>query len=488
MDALGNRTGDQTLRDDGTVNFTVDSLTNRYASVGGNSITHDDAGNLTTDRQGYVYFYDYENRVVEIEDSSSNDVAEYAYDALGRRIRMIDSVASTTTLYYYNPEWQVLAEYDGSNNLQRYYIYGNYIDEPLVMHRQSDDEDYYYAHDHLYSTVVLLDDGGSVVERYEYDAYGTTHIMDATYNARSASSYGNPYTFTGRRLDALDGGDLLRMHYRHRDYDTYAGRFLQQDPLGIKPEENWNNPFGVLLQYSDGCDLQGYAKNEPVSNVDPWGLWKYSYLRDTRHRQARTFVEANDVWEWKYNIRGLAQFVRLNEEEFDKWGKRAVHSVYGVKKCGAWVANVAYVDGGDMGLFGSPIPNPFLQTELENIRNHYWRQGYATIMAHNQTKPSINSHLSDPDIIAWGFSGHGYQGSLVLPPDNVAYDARDAVSSIDHKLAQVILFACDAGYRTMNEDRAGYPSWKDLISRYGSISMSATAIRAGSDWDDLPME
>ena len=33
MDALGNRTGDQTLRDDGTVSFTVDSGTNRYSPV-----------------------------------------------------------------------------------------------------------------------------------------------------------------------------------------------------------------------------------------------------------------------------------------------------------------------------------------------------------------------------------------------------------------------------------------------------------------------
>ena len=34
MDGLGNRTGDQTLSDD-AVNFTVQSLTNRYTSIGG---------------------------------------------------------------------------------------------------------------------------------------------------------------------------------------------------------------------------------------------------------------------------------------------------------------------------------------------------------------------------------------------------------------------------------------------------------------------
>ena len=79
--------------------------------------------------------------MVEIEDSSSNDVGGYGhhdlgagvgmhmgrmpmprtYDALGRRIRMIDKAAEpdVTTLYYYNPDWQVLAEYDNAGDQQR---------------------------------------------------------------------------------------------------------------------------------------------------------------------------------------------------------------------------------------------------------------------------------------------------------------------------------------------------------------------------------
>jgi len=60
----------------------------------------------------------------------------------------VDSVPSVVTLFYHNPEWQVLAEYDGAGAQQRYFIYGNYIDEPLVMHRESDDEDYYYPEFH----------------------------------------------------------------------------------------------------------------------------------------------------------------------------------------------------------------------------------------------------------------------------------------------------------------------------------------------------
>ena len=95
----------------------------------------------------------------------------------------------------------MLAEYDGSNNLQRYFIYGNYIDEPLLMVDTTgqSDVDYYYAQDHLYSSAALIEDDGDVIERYEYDAYGNVHIMDGNYNSRSSTLYANPYTFTGRR-------------------------------------------------------------------------------------------------------------------------------------------------------------------------------------------------------------------------------------------------------------------------------------------------
>ncbi len=293
MDNLGNRTGDQTLRSDGTVDFTVQSSTNRYTSIGGHSISHDDAGNLTVDKDGYQYTYDYENRVVKIEKPDGlggwDDVAEMAYDALGRRIRVIDSVASVTTLYYYNPEWQCLAEYSGAGTLQRYFVYGNYIDEPLVMHRQNDGEDYYYGQDHLYSTVVLLDDGGNVAERYEYDAYGTAHIMDASYNSRTVSSYGNPYTFTGRRLDVLDGGDLKHKHLRHRDTDPYTGRFINQDQRGINPAGGQHNRFSGRTQYSDGMNLYQGVSDNPVNISDPWGLW------GTSVHYTKTFMWARRV-------------------------------------------------------------------------------------------------------------------------------------------------------------------------------------------------
>ncbi|KPK76159.1 MAG: hypothetical protein AMJ79_07920 [Phycisphaerae bacterium SM23_30] len=42
----------------------------------------------------YAYEYDYENRLIKITKGES-DIAEYAYDALGRRMQVYDMVAET---------------------------------------------------------------------------------------------------------------------------------------------------------------------------------------------------------------------------------------------------------------------------------------------------------------------------------------------------------------------------------------------------------
>ena len=50
------------------------------------------------------------------------------------------------------------------------------------MMTDSGSNDYYYAHDHLFSPAALIDDNGTVVERYEYDAYGDCNVLDADYS------------------------------------------------------------------------------------------------------------------------------------------------------------------------------------------------------------------------------------------------------------------------------------------------------------------
>ena len=101
---------------------------NEYTSIGGTNVYYDAVGNLSKDAAGYQYFYDYENHLQELKDSSDNTKAKFTYDALGRRIEKIEyaSPANITTRYYYDG-WGVLAETDAADTLQREYVYGNYL-------------------------------------------------------------------------------------------------------------------------------------------------------------------------------------------------------------------------------------------------------------------------------------------------------------------------------------------------------------------------
>jgi RHS repeat-associated protein len=61
-----------------------------------------------------------------------------------------------------------------------------------------------------------------------------------------------PYSFTGREHDSETG----LYFYRARYYDAEAGRFISEDPAGLK----------------DGVNPFIYVKNRPIMLVDPFGL------------------------------------------------------------------------------------------------------------------------------------------------------------------------------------------------------------------------
>ena len=188
-------------------------------------------------------------------------------------------------MYYYNNNWQVMADYNDSDVFQQWYAYGNYIDETLWQSTLNNNVSALkcYVHDHLYSPAALVSfNAQTIYERYEYDAYGNATIhtaagVDGIWLTdddviSQSSAQNNPYLFTGRTVDTLDSNDLIIQYNRNRYYNQQTARWLTHDPLGITPAGGPANLFDVLSQYRDGLSLYEYAAGNPAAKFDPYGL------------------------------------------------------------------------------------------------------------------------------------------------------------------------------------------------------------------------
>jgi RHS repeat-associated protein len=181
----------------------------------------------------------------------------YRYDALGRRIARVDGGAETR---FVSDGWRVVEERDDQDNVLASYVHDGYIDDVVSMRSTvlgGDPRDWFFHSDDQFSVVLLTNDEGEAVERVGYDAWGTPTFQRVANGATaSASFFGNPYAFTGRRWDATE----QVYHYRLRTFDPAMGRFTTRDPIGI-----WGDPLNLGNGYT-------YTGNAPWSWLDPWGL------------------------------------------------------------------------------------------------------------------------------------------------------------------------------------------------------------------------
>jgi len=164
---------------------------------------------------------------------------------------------------------------------------GSYIDEPLLM-VAAGVKTYYHANN-LYSVAALTNQAGAVVERYTYDPYGKVKILAADgVTVLAASSVGNPWTFTGRRLD----GETGLMYFRTRYYDVNLGRFVNRMPwhafggrngpaeffplLALMFDNEWHGFMSDVLASAEGAYIQSrynlydYAFTAPTNAIEPF--------------------------------------------------------------------------------------------------------------------------------------------------------------------------------------------------------------------------
>ena len=243
------------------------------AAIDAAPIAHDATGNLTRNAGDTLdrYTWDFDNRLATADvDQDGTAECGYQYDALGRRVSKTipDGEGSAMTVFVgtvqaldHSPHaMQVVAEYAAdaaSGSPASKFVYAEYVDEPVMMIAcdAPTEAHYYYHQNALYSVAAITDASGTVLERYSYSAHGQPLFLDANANllAPQASTIGNPYLFTGRRLDEETG----LYYYRARMYDAELGRFVSRDPIGYASRD------ANLYRYCDG---------RPIVGRDPSGL------------------------------------------------------------------------------------------------------------------------------------------------------------------------------------------------------------------------
>ncbi len=242
----------------GTTQTRTHTMTHELTAINGTPLAYDVKGNLTTRNDSRTFAWDFDNRLKTT--TLSGVAATYTYDALGRRVTKTAGGATTVFVSCTRPiqhsPWagQEIVEYTlgaAAASPQRRYVYGTYIDEPLMLLKGSNK--YYYHANSLYCIATLTNNAGAVYELYGYNAYGQTRILAPDgVTSRSVSNAGNDFAFCGRRLDDETG----LIYFRARYFEPLEGRFISRDPAKDILSSN----------------LYCYSDNGPTNLLDPSGF------------------------------------------------------------------------------------------------------------------------------------------------------------------------------------------------------------------------
>lgn len=216
----------------------------RLISYNGENCAYNNLGN-PTEYRGKEVEWQYGTRLTKL------GATTFAYDGLGRRIR------KNGLQFLYDSENNLIYQSKGLE-----FIY----DTTGVAGLKYNDSVYFYRKDAQGNIIAILDSTGTVVVKYNYDAWGRHNITDADGEPIMDAEhigYLNPFRYRSYYYDTE-----TRLYYlQTRYYDPEVGRFISQDDVDYAEPEVIN-----------GLNLYAYCGNNPVMNVDPNGTWFFTFL------------------------------------------------------------------------------------------------------------------------------------------------------------------------------------------------------------------
>ena len=147
--------------------------------------------------------------------------------------------------FLYQSQLAPVAELDGSSQVVSRFVYATKANVPEYMLKGG--LTYRLISDHLGSVRLVVNTAdGAIAQRLDYDEFGRV--------VQNTAPGFQPFGYAGGLLDSHTG--LTR--FGARDYDATTGRWTAKDPI----------------EFNGGdANLYTFAANDPVSRIDPAGLW-----------------------------------------------------------------------------------------------------------------------------------------------------------------------------------------------------------------------
>jgi RHS repeat-associated protein len=240
---------------------------------------YDSGGNLTkrTEAGGKVtqFSYNASGRLIRVATGDDQVIAKYGYDPNGRRIwkeqfRDIyqNLLAQPIRTYFLYADEGLVAEAtqpitsDGiaissATLATQYGVRPDALFNTSVLFVKTKDSGgnkvvAYLQNDQRGAPVQAINRQGNVVWSASYDAFGNAQVANPTGNQEVG------YINLSLRLPGQTYNDETGLHYNYfRDYDPKTGRYLQSDPAGLR----------------GGINTYAYVGGNPVTRIDPLGLW-----------------------------------------------------------------------------------------------------------------------------------------------------------------------------------------------------------------------